>query len=245
MPGISLIVPLFNTAARVEELVKTVDEIFASRSISYEILFIGAIDEDLVETIKAIQECYQVRIFRYDKRTSKAKILTAGIKAARHDVIGTIDAGLTYPADALWPMYKRIRNNSADVVIGRRMYRQSSWIRRIVRSSFRYFMVELLHNLEVDAQSGIKVFLKEVYDISRPITSTWIFDLQFILQVRKKGYLIRELPVEMNSTSNDDDRINLWLSTWHVGILALNLKLFYLFNYLKSLSIYQRFTSLS
>jgi glycosyltransferase involved in cell wall biosynthesis len=160
-PGVSVVVPVYNGAGTLAELVEAVHAALLPSQDAYEVIVVD--DGSADGTWAAVNELSRaeraVRGLRLMRNYGQHNALLAGIRAARHEITVTLDADLQYPPERIPELVAALREG-ADVVYGtagRRTGRLSrrivSWIgRRVIRnamgvdvtfSAFRAFRTRL------------------------------------------------------------------------------------------------------
>lgn len=131
--NLSLIVPVFNEAETVGLFLDRVTQVFAQHpEICVEIVFIndGSSDGTLDCLFACQQRDSRVRIVDLSRNFGKEAAMSAGLKAARGDVVVPIDVDLQDPPELILEMLAKWREGY-EVVLGRRVTRDSdSWAKR-------------------------------------------------------------------------------------------------------------------
>lgn len=222
MLSVSIVVPVWNEDASVQELVERTSSILKKHKISYEIIFVDDHSTDKTTNIlNDLAKKYPIRILTKKGPRGKAQSLLEGFSAAQFDIISMIDADLQYPPEALPNMIQKLEN--ADIVVANRKDQKVSPIRRVLSSGFRFIFTNLLHRLPVDAQSGMKVFRKEILDRVELSPTQWSFDLEFLLKSRDAGYRITDHDIVFDARKNGSAKINLLKATTEIGLSSMKL----------------------
>lgn len=156
---VSLVVPVFNEAETVGPFLERVTQVFGLGSeksrIVLDIVFVndGSSDRTL-ERLLELQTYYrQIRILDLSRNFGKEAALTAGIKAARGEVIVPIDADLQDPPELIFDMVEKWREGF-DVVLSKRISRDSdSWAKRKSASWF-YRVHNKISDIEIPENVG-------------------------------------------------------------------------------------------
>jgi polyisoprenyl-phosphate glycosyltransferase len=131
--NLSLVVPVFNEAETVGLFLDRVTQVFAGRpEIQVEVVFIndGSSDGTLDCLLACQQRDSRVRIVDLSRNFGKEAAMSAGLKAARGDVVVPIDVDLQDPPELILEMLAKWREGY-EVVLGRRVNRDSdSWAKR-------------------------------------------------------------------------------------------------------------------
>jgi len=130
---LSLVVPVFNENETVVLFLDRVTQVFAGRSeIRVEIVFMndGSTDETLDCLLACQKRDGRVKIVDLSRNFGKEAAMTAGLKAAKGDVVVPIDVDLQDPPELILEMLAK-RREGYEVVLGRRVNRDSdTWAKR-------------------------------------------------------------------------------------------------------------------
>ncbi len=199
---LSVIIPVYNEAKRLERTVTTVGSYLKKRSPSWEIVISedGSTDDSHKIGLRLSKKDRRIRIVHSDKRLGKGGGIRQGIRAARGDILLFYDADMAVPAEEIskhLPLLKKY-----DFVIGSRVERglianRQPWHREFLGSGFSTFTSVLFALPFKDTQCGFKYFKKEVLDAILPelIIDGFAFDVEMISRAMKKGYKGTSVPV--------------------------------------------------
>lgn len=117
---LSIIVPLFNEEESLPELSKWIDRVMGENKLSYEIVFVddGSNDGswDVIERLKGINS--NVKGIKFRRNYGKSAALHIGFRAAKGDVLITMDADLQDSPEEIPEMRKMIVEDGYDVISG-------------------------------------------------------------------------------------------------------------------------------
>jgi glycosyltransferase involved in cell wall biosynthesis len=209
---LSFIIPAYNEAECLERNIKKLNRYLESLKVDYEIVIAedGSTDGS-DEIAERLSHANRIRHVHCDERLGKG----GAIKNTGKHVLGKyvifMDADLSVKLDHVKDM---IKNLKYDIVIGSRYLPYS-----ISKRRFRRYLSCRIYNISArllfprlgikDTQCGFKGFRKNVFDsINRKTKSnSWDWDLEFLLNARKHGFTIKEMPVEYSE--RDETRFNL------------------------------------
>lgn len=222
---ISVIIPAYNEEGNVKDLILRLNKSLTEARIDYELIFINDHSTDNTrKEIKKFTEQYPVKMFLKVGKKGKAFSLIQGFKKAKYDIIGMIDADLQYPPEAIPEMMEKL--NNSDIVVSNRIDRSdSSWKRKIASKTFRFIFVRFLFNLDCDAQSGLKVFKKEILDYAHVAPTPWTFDLQFLYKAQNVGYTIKNFDIEFAERQSEQVKLKFLSSIFEIGTQAFKLRI--------------------
>jgi glycosyltransferase involved in cell wall biosynthesis len=118
--NVSVIIPAFNEAESLPELLAWIDSVCTDSNLSYEALVIDdGSKDDTQAVIKKIQaKTANVRYVRFQRNYGKSAALQTGFERAKGDVVITMDADLQDSPDEIPALYGMIINDKFDLVSG-------------------------------------------------------------------------------------------------------------------------------
>lgn len=225
LQGVSIVVPTYNEQENIRPLLKRLHTVMEVMAIPYELIFVDDHSTDRTEAVlEHYSRSYPIRVFRKDGPKGKAYSLLQGFHHVQYDLICMIDADLQYPPESLPAMLQKI-HSGADVVVANRQTVETSWIRTLCSRGFRWVFGKLLHQLDVDVQSGLKVFRKEILTGANFHPSPWTFDLEFLLHAKLHGYHLDGVDITFHKRQAGEAKIQVLKATFEIGWSAINLKL--------------------
>ena len=167
MSKLSVVIPSFNEAENVENLVERIHK--ALNGISYEIIFVDDSTDNTPEVINdVIKKNPNVRLKHRTGKKGLSSAVIEGFKMAKGDYIAVMDADLQHPPEILHSMYKCLESG-ADICIPSRFVPGGSDgglgpYRKFVSLIARYIGKILLPSLRTitDPTSGLFMFRREV-----------------------------------------------------------------------------------
>jgi undecaprenyl-phosphate 4-deoxy-4-formamido-L-arabinose transferase len=141
--GISIVVPVFNSASRLSGLVGRLSGALNRVGAPFEIILVndGSQDSSWERIVDLSGECHILRGVNLMRNYGQHNALLAGIRAARHDVIVTLDDDLQNPPEEITKLLDRLAEGF-DVVYGTPLKKQhgvwrnmASWLTKLVMQS--------------------------------------------------------------------------------------------------------------
>lgn len=220
---ISVIVPVYNEIKNLQTFVQRLSDVLSKTKLPFEVLLVDDNSTDgSYEYIRSLNK-KGFKAIRKDGKQGKAFSLYQGLQASKGDIIITIDADLQYAPEEIPAMITKL--NTSDVVVANRQKYCESKIRKLSSRVFRAVFGKGLFNLDVDIQSGLKAFKKEVFDTVGTLPkSGWTFDLEFLHRASQGGFLISGHDIEFLPRLNDASKIRIVRSSLEIGTNALRLK---------------------
>jgi len=221
-PVLSVVIPTFNEARRIEQTLRSGDEYLRGLGIPYEVIVVdndstdgtAALVTDLIDRVLS-----STRLVVQGSR-GKGSAIKAGVLQSRGDFVLFLDADNATPVSELerfWPLWK----DGVQVVIGSRyvppvlVAAPQTPIRialsRIGNAVIRLLLLPGVH----DTQLGFKGFTGEVARdlFERITTGGWAFDVELLVMARRAGYTIREVAVLWREPGGSHLRSSDYLTT--------------------------------
>lgn len=221
---LSVVVPTYNEADNIEELVVRINSVLFPAGYRYEIIFIDDNSSDrTVRRISLLEKAYPVRHFIKKGKKGKAYSLIEGFDKALFGNIAIIDADLQYPPEELLPMTEKL--SDFDVVVANRKNYKESFLRRVLSKSFRRIFGKMLFGISEDVQSGLKVFRKKVVEsIKFTPSSQWTFDLEFLHRAREAGFRTASYDISFAKRKKGSSKVESLKTSFEIGSNALKFK---------------------
>ncbi len=148
---ISIVIPLFNEEESLPELCKWITKVTSQQNLSYEIIFIddGSNDNSWITIQSLIQENTNIKGIRFQRNYGKSAALNEGFKAAKGNVVITMDADMQDSPDEIPGLFKMITENDFEIVSGWKKKRYDNKLTKNIPSK--------IFNAAARWSSGIKL----------------------------------------------------------------------------------------
>lgn len=176
------------------KLVETLNNLLQSTTKNFELVVVN--DHSTDQTLKVantLRKKYSITVLSNTLPQGKTTALQVGFAHARHPLIAIIDADNTYNPRTMLEMLEKIEQG-ADVVVANRKAHQNHWFKNLSHSSYQTIFSNLIHGLECDVHSGLKLFRREVLQRIKLQHSGRNFDLEFLIKAVQAGYKIASIP---------------------------------------------------
>ena len=160
---ISVVIPVYNEAESVLELVTSLVSVLGPGPAPYEILFVddGSTDGTFDAIAGARATDPAVRAVRFRRNYGKSAALAAGFREARGDLIVTIDGDLQDDPREIPALIEKL-DEGYDLVSGWKMKRRDPWT-KTWPSRFYNLVTRRISGLDLhDFNCGLKVYRREV-----------------------------------------------------------------------------------
>lgn len=162
---ISIIVPLYNEDESLQKLYEWIDKVMTSNKLTYEIVFVndGSTDRswEVIESLQA--KTTNVRGIKFRNNYGKSPALYCGFRAAKGDVVVTMDADLQDSPDELPELFRMIKEDGYDLVSGWKKKRYDSKLAKNLPSKIYNATARKVTGLKLhDMNCGLKAYRNEV-----------------------------------------------------------------------------------
>ena len=162
---ISVIIPFYNEAESLPELVRWIREVMAKEGYSYEILMMddGSTDASW-ETVQALsREFPEIKGLSFRRNYGKSAALYEGFAMAEGDVVFTMDADLQDSPDEIPEMYRMVKEEGYDLVSGWKQHRKDNALTKNLPSKLYNATARKITGLKLhDMNCGLKAYKNEV-----------------------------------------------------------------------------------
>ena len=228
---LSIVLPMYNEAGRIEHCVKEVEKAAKSFSSSYEIIIAedGSTDGTNLIALHLARINPHVKHIHSDVRLGRGRAIKGAFHIAKGDVIVYLDADLATNLKHL-PQIVAVAKERRGMAVGSRLVKGS----RVERSALRV-TTSIAYNLLVrmlfrdgvrDHQCGFKAFSRELAkDLLDKVESNgWLWDTEMIIRGKKRGYSITEIGVEWTEPrGKGESKVRLFHDAWTMGAGLLRL----------------------
>ena len=196
---LSVIIPVFNEADTILEIVKRV----IKTGLVYEVIIIddGSTDGTR-ELLSSLIGNPIIHLTLLDKNYGKGYAISRGLKIAIGEVVLIQDADLEYDPREFENLLKPIEEDIADVVYGSRFLggaRRPILFWNMVANKILTFTTNILYNnILSDMETGYKVFRKSVMDGIEINAKRFDFEPEFTARMLKRKARIYEVPISFN-----------------------------------------------
>lgn len=214
---LSIVFPAYNEEKRILPVLKNYYSFFSERlGKDFELIVIpnNCNDRTFELSQKFSSNKKNVFVKNIPVYVGKGGAVMKGFELAKGDLIGFVDADKSTSPKEFFKLYSNIKNNEG--IIGSRKIKGAKIIpKRSFSRDFSSFcfgsVVRILFNLKYkDTQCGAKIFKRKVakYFAKNLKEKGWIFDIDLLSMSKKKGYKIKEFP--LNWKDDEGSHISNW-----------------------------------
>jgi len=158
---ISVIVPLFNEEESLPKLFEWIERVMSDHNFTFEVIFVndGSTDKSwqVIESLQKQSPC--VRGIKFRHNYGKSPALYCGFRAAKGDVVITMDADLQDSPDEIPELFSMIQNDDYDLVSGWKKKRYDSKLSKNLPSKLYNATARKVTGLKLhDMNCGLKAY---------------------------------------------------------------------------------------
>ena len=191
---ISVIIPTYNERENIEELIKRI--FTASKKLDLEVIVVDDDSKDgTTEVVMLLSKKYKVKLLSRPKKMGLSSAIIDGLKLAKGNVIGVMDADLYHPPEKIPEMIKAMKEN--DIIIGSRYIKGGktdlSKFRSFI-SSGAILITKIFLNIKVkDPVSGFFFCKREIIETTKINANG--FKILLNILAKNKDKKIKEIPI--------------------------------------------------
>jgi dolichol-phosphate mannosyltransferase len=217
-PELSVVIPTFNERENVEILIPALEDMLEKHRITSEIIIVDDNSPDKTgEAAEKLNIKYKnITVVVRTKEKGIASAWFHGYSIARGDYIATMDADLCHRPEDLIKMYEQLPGY--DIVIGSRYMDEGSGMTgksaiHIIASKVAQHVIKFFIGInETDMTHSFRVFKRGVFhSIKNELNTTGnVFLVMFLHLAAKKGYSIKEVPIEYGKRKYGKTKLNVY-----------------------------------
>ncbi|MBA3831479.1 MAG: glycosyltransferase [Chthoniobacterales bacterium] len=202
-PSIAVVVPFFNEEASVEEVCRELRQVLTDELSDVEVALIddGSSDGTGAKLDNITRGWPEARVFHLDENKGQSAALLFGFNKTTAPILVTMDGdGQNDPHDIPKLLLRFVE---ADMVVGVRVDRQDSWMRRQISRIANQVRSDLLGDGVSDAGCALKAFGREVVGAFIPIRTLYSFMPALAVAA---GFRVVEEPVHHRLRAQGDSK---------------------------------------
>jgi glycosyltransferase involved in cell wall biosynthesis len=223
---LSIIIPAFNEAAFLPEVIRRVGETPYDKEI---IVVDDGSTDGTCEYLKGLAS-ENIKVIVHDKNMGKGAAMRTGIAVATGDIVIVQDADLEYDPKDYPVLLEPIIQGKADVVYGSRFLggpHRVLFFWHSIGNSLITLISNMFTDLNLtDMETGYKAFRKKVFETITIESNRFGFEPEITAKVAKKGFRIYEVPISYSGRSYQEGKKITWKDGFKAIFTVLKYNLF-------------------
>jgi glycosyltransferase involved in cell wall biosynthesis len=212
---ISVVLPAYNEANSLDNAVPKIMKALEEITPVYEIIVAEDGSTDGTDKVAAsLSKRYpRVKHLHREERLGRGTALNNAFKKASGGILVYMDVDLATNVEQLKSLVSVINDEGYNFATGSRMLPESkverSGTRNLISKVYNFLVRAMLGSEVRDHQCGFKAFRRKslMQLLDEVAASHWFWDTEILVRASRKGYKIREIPVEW--TGKRETKVNL------------------------------------
>jgi dolichol-phosphate mannosyltransferase len=217
---ISIVAPVYNEEENLPILISQLVDVLNLLGRSYEMIFVDDASTDRSRSVlkEMVSKVPQIRILGFKKNCGETVAGAAGFKAARGDVVITIDADLQNDPKDIPMMLDYLKEY--DMVTGWREKRDDSWVKRVTSKIANGIRNSLSGEMIRDSGCTYRAYRRECLENIRLYKGMHRF---MPTLVKMEGFRVIEVPIAHHPRQFGVSKYTTWNRMWRafVDLLAV------------------------
>jgi glycosyltransferase involved in cell wall biosynthesis len=197
IPEVSIAIPIYNEEKGVEKTVRNLVRVFENNKADYQLVLVNHGSWDDTESIinRLGKENNKLKIINLPKNLGYGGGIMHGLDNSDGKIIGFTCADEEVSAEDVYKIYDSLIKNPVDAAKTKRIKRKDGAFRKLTTFVFNT-LIFMRFRLKIKDINGYPIFMKrELYPSVRAKEKTYLFNLDFLINMTKKNYRILEIPI--------------------------------------------------
>lgn len=203
---ISVIMPAYNEGHHIYDNLRETHKALKKSHCAFEIILVddGSKDNTYSEVRRSSTNFGNIIPVKVFHNCGKGHALKEGFQHVTGDFIIFLDADLDLHPEQVYQMFRVMRDENADVVVGSKYHKKSQLnypVSRMIFSRIYALWLKMLFGLPLrDTQTGLKIFKYDVLAKVFPVVlcKRYAFDVELLANAHHAGYKVVESPIVLN-----------------------------------------------
>lgn len=217
-PFVSIIIPAYNEAHRLEASITALREYLAAAPWSHEVILVieKGTDGTLDIAHRLAADAPWLNVLGHDFHRGKGYAVRSGMLRARGEIAFFMDADLSTPLPETDRFIARFSAAApVDVLVGNRQHARSEiltqqhFLRRGMGQTFNAILRIIAGVRLADTQCGFKAFRRTAREAIFPLQKLagFAFDVEVLLLAERLGFAVEDMPVQWSNAEGSKVRI--------------------------------------
>ena len=220
---VSVVFPAYNEVDYLDSAVEKTTQTLREFTDSFELIIAedGSADGTAERSEELAQKYPFVKHIHGEQRLGRGTALNNAFRQSSGEVLVYMDLDLATDLKHLKPLVDAVAVEGYDFATGSRMLPESKVERALSRSinskSYNFLVRAMLGSKLRDHQCGFKAFKREptLQLLDEVGARHWFWDTEILVRAARKGYKIKEIPVEWKSGRKT--KVNLFKDSYNMG----------------------------
>jgi glycosyltransferase involved in cell wall biosynthesis len=215
-PLLSLVILCYRSGQYVTGFVEETEEVLRAGGIDdYELILVGNYVEGTEDETPAVVQ----RLAEQNPRVSCSALpkegwmgwdMRSGLRLCRGEYLGVIDGDGQMPIADIIPVFEKIREGGHDMAMTFRVTRGDGPLRKFFSYGYNVIFRLLFPGVAVrDVNSKPKILTRRAYEAMDLRADDWFIDAEMLLEARRLGLKIGEVPTDFLGLSGRRSFVNL------------------------------------
>jgi glycosyltransferase involved in cell wall biosynthesis len=201
---VSAVFPAYNEVDYLEPAVEKTAQTLEEFTRSFELIIAedGSTDGTAERSEELAKKYSFVQHIHGEKRLGRGTALNNAFRQSSGRILVYMDVDLATNIEQLRSLVKAVEEEGFDFAVGSRLLSESkverSRTRQIASKSYNFLVRAMLGSKLRDHQCGFKAFKREALMqlLDEVVARHWFWDTELLVRAARKGYKIKEIPVE-------------------------------------------------
>lgn len=196
-PEVSIAIPIYNEEVCIKETVTNLANEFEKHNVDYEIVLVNHGSSDNTDKVLAILAAKnkRLKVHNLPKNLGYGGGIMYGFENSKGDYIGFTCADEEVSSSDVYNVFDALKKSNYDVSKSRRIERKDGKFRKLTSFIFNNG-IKLRFSLGLKDVNGYPMFMKrELFPPVKTKEISYLFNLDFLRNMKKIGYTIVEIPV--------------------------------------------------
>ena len=198
--SISLVLPAKNEEKKIRKTVISCYRLLEKKRFVFELIVVvnGSTDSTAKIVRSMCKKLPRLRLIEEKKKIYKGGAVELGFNSAKYDCVGFMDSDDTFTQASILKVLDAFDENDVSAVVAKKSYKS---VKRKVLSEGLCVLTRALFGLK-NTQTGLKLFKKSDVMQALPLKEKgWIFDVEILWKLKKKGKKIIYVPIVLRKNS--------------------------------------------
>jgi dolichol-phosphate mannosyltransferase len=224
--ALSVAAPAYNEVEGIERVVDCWCECLNNLGEAFEIVICddGSCDGTR-EVLQRLQEKIpQLRVIGREHNRGYGSAMTFAIAQCQGDCIATLDSDGQFLADDAIAMFHALRSHGSDAVLGYRVRKNDTWMRRQADRALNRIVRFLFGVLVHDSNCALKVINRRILQQLTLEATGFAFPTEVCVKVLQRGARCQQWPVRHAQRESGSSKLRVWRVGWQTFKFLLYLR---------------------